>query len=244
MRFDIPTNEKLDDLLMQPLITGWAKSRGGKDVTVIHEHGHTHCVFKTPIGGQSRDRESFYWERTSIIESAYTFHQERKHYLSIFGNESLSDATLFAAGYKLLAVEMLMYRPVDKNLNSMGGGINRVQSPEEAEWFNQQKGRKFILTDHLNDHNVYDFYTCDDGVLTSCARAIHQDNFFVVDDVHTHPEYRRKGLASGILTEIAATAFRAGAHAEILIASEGGIPLYVKEQFRSISPLRVFGMTN
>ncbi|MGR7464316.1 GNAT family N-acetyltransferase [Klebsiella aerogenes] len=244
MRFDSPSNENLDDDLVQPLITGWAKSRAGKDVTVIHEHGRTHCVFKTPIGGQSRDRESFYWENTDIIESARNFHQERQHFLSIFGNENLPDTVVSAAGYKLLVREMLMYRPVRKDLNSGETSVKRISHSDEADWFNQQKGHKFILPEHLDDNDVYDFYTCDGGVLTSCARAIHQNNFFVVDDVHTHPEYRRKGLASQILTEIATTAFQAGAYAEILIASEGGIPLYLKEHFLAVAPLRVFGINN
>lgn len=244
MRFKIPSNEKLDDALVQPLITGWARSRGGKNVTVVHEQGHTHCIFKTPIGGQSRDRESFYWNDSGIVESVRHFHQDRPHYLSVFGNETLSDATLVDAGYKLLVRELLMCRPVGKNLHSATIPVKRVRNTDEADWFNQQKGHEFIQSEHLNDDNIFDFYTCHGGVLTSCARAIHQNNFFIVDDVQTHPEYRRKGLASGILAKIAATASQAGAHTEILIASEGGIPLYLKEQFHPVAQLRVFSLKN
>ncbi|MEZ2605022.1 GNAT family N-acetyltransferase [Kluyvera intermedia] len=241
---ETPSNEILNDALVQPLITGWAKSRGGKDVKVIHEHGHTHCVFKTPVGGMSRDRESFYWRGPSIVKSAHSFHQDRHHYLSIFGNDTLSDTTLAAADYKLLVREMLMCRPVGTGLCSTTVSVKRVQNADEADWFNQQKGHKFILPEHLSDNDVFDFYTCHDGLLTSYARAIHQNNFFVVDDVQTHPEYRRRGLASGILAEIAVTASRVGAHTEILIASEGGVPLYLREQFHPIAPLRVFSLKN
>ena len=49
MRFDFPSDEYLGDELVQPLITGWAKSRAGKNVTVIHEHGRTHCMFTMSI---------------------------------------------------------------------------------------------------------------------------------------------------------------------------------------------------
>jgi ribosomal protein S18 acetylase RimI-like enzyme len=244
MKCETQPNVKLDDALVQPLITGWAKSRGGKDVTVIHEHGHTHCVFKTPIGSQSRDRESFYWNAPSIVESVRNFHRERHHYLSVFGNENLSDATLTAAGYKLLVREMLMCRPVAAGLYSTAVSVKRVQGADEADWFNRQKGHKFILPEHLNNNEVFDFYTCDGGVLTSYARAIYQNHVFVVDDVQTHPEYRRKGLASGMLAEIAATASQAGAHFELLIASEGGVPLYLKEHFYPVAPLRVFSLKN
>lgn len=235
--------EAHDDALLHTLISGWAKSRGGDDVNVVHGPGHTHCVFRSPPGGLSRDRESFYWHDPEIIESARRYHQGKHHYLSILGNDALPDAALAAAGYKLLAREMLMYRPVSAADSPVKVPVKRVHNTEEANWFNQQKGRSFILPGHINDSDVYDFYTCQDGLLTSYARAIHQNNLFVVDDVQTHPDHRRKGLASAMLAEIAGAASRAGASAEILIASQGGIPLYLREQYRAMAPLRVFGLS-
>lgn len=232
--------EGVNDSLLHTFISGWAKSRAGDSVNLVHCDGHTHCVFRTPIGGQSRNRESFYWYGSEIIESAKDYHEDKHHYLSIFSNEDLSNATVTNAGYKLLVNELLMVRSNKHPSTPAKVAVRRVQDAKEADWFNQQKGRTFILEDHIKDCGVYDFYTCNAGQLTSYARAIHQDHLFIVDDVYTHPDYRRQGLASALLAEIAIAASRVGAHAQVLIASEGGIPLYLREQYVAVSQLRVF----
>lgn len=240
MIYEQLSKECLNDSLLHSLISGWAKSRAGDGVNLVHGVGHTHCVFRGAIGGQSRDRESFYWQGAELTESAIKYHEGKHHYLSIFGNEDLPDSAISAAGYKLLFNELLMLRSDKHPPTKTKVPVKRVKDAKEAAWFNQQKGRIFILQDHLSDNGVYDFYTCNAGLLTSYARAIHQDNLFIVDDVQTHPDYRRKGLASAMLAEIAVAASHAGAHAQVLIASEGGIPLYLREQYEAVSPLRVF----
>lgn len=231
----------VNDAMLQALISGWAKSRGGNDVSVMHQSGCSHCVFKLPIGVRSRDRESFYWRADGDIALARKFHKGRHHYLSVLSTNALPDALLTAAGYQFCAQELLMYRAfAGTETFATTLPVQRVQTAEQAEWYNLQRGFKVIRPEHLNDVQVYDFYTRHHAQMSSYARAIQQDDWFIVDDVLTHPDHRRKGLASALLQEIAAAAQRAGAKGIILIASQTGIPLYERENFSAVVPTRVY----
>lgn len=244
MNSQSPSASLIDDAMLQALISGWAKSRGGNDVSVTHQPGCSHCVFKLPIGVRSRDRESFYWHDGDNIASVRKFHKGKHHYLSILSTDALPEPQLTQAGYQFCLQELLMYRAIGTESYTTTIPVQRVQTAEEAEWYNRQRGFNVIRAEHLTDARMYDFYTRHHAQMSSYARAIHQDDWFIVDDVLTYPDHRRKGLASALIHTIAAAAQRAGAKGMILIASQTGIPLYEREKFSAVIPLRVYNASH
>lgn len=102
----------------------------------------------------------------------------------------------------------------------------------------------FISDFHFNDSTIVDFYIEDAGVLASCARAIRSGEYLVVDKVETHSSYRRKGLAGEILAAVNRLAVEMKVRRLILIATEMGIPLYLRNDYQHRCSLTVFSSSN
>ncbi|WP_141696543.1 GNAT family N-acetyltransferase [Pseudomonas sp. S3E12] len=232
------------DAIMQALITGWAKSRGGSHVSVTHGSGISHCIFEYPIGKRARDRETFCWGGLELVDSVTEFHQSKHHFLSVFGIDVKTHERLLMKGYDIVARETHMYKSISKNAPSPCCAVNRVLSQEEADWYNAQKGSIFIQPEHIADPDVYDFYTRERGIMTSHARAIRVGTFLVVDDVQTHPDFRRKGLASYLLATITSVAQQNQMYALTLISSDEGLPLYSRDNYEKGLSLTVYSSSH
>ncbi|KLU15824.1 MULTISPECIES: GNAT family N-acetyltransferase [Xenorhabdus] len=228
------------EAMILSLIAGWAKSRGGVDVSVLREHGAVHCLFAHAIGKIPRERESFYWNCENIADDAAKFNGNQAHFLSIFGVSNKTHESLLAANYKVIAHETHMYRYLDAEEPAVNDTVIRVRTREQADWYNDQKGTLFIKPVHLNDPDVYDFYTEYEGIMTSHARAIRSGNYLVIDDVHTRPEYQRKGLATTLLSVITSVALLEKLRALTLISSKAGVPLYLHDNYQLGPSLTVY----
>ncbi|MEQ1966505.1 GNAT family N-acetyltransferase [Xenorhabdus nematophila] len=228
------------EAMILSLISGWAKSRGDADVSVLREHGAVHCLFTHAIGKIPRERESFYWSCENIMDDASKFHGNQPHFLSVFGVSRKVHESLLSANYRVIAHETHMYRYLDTEEPAVNNTVIRVSTREQADWYNDQKGTLFIKPVHLSDPDVYDFYTEYEGIMTSHARAIRSGHYFVIDDVHTRPEYRRKGLATTLLSVITSVAILEKLRALTLISSKTGVPLYLRDNYQLGSSLTVY----
>ncbi|MDE9483925.1 GNAT family N-acetyltransferase [Xenorhabdus bovienii] len=231
------------EAMILSLIAGWAKSRGGADVAVLREQGVAHCLFTCEIGKIPRKRESFYWNCENIADDALKFHGNQPHFLSVFGVSNETHERLLSENYKVIARETYMYRYLGAEEPAVNDTVIRVSTHEQADWYNNQKGTLFTKPMHLNDPDIYDFYTEHEGIMTSHARAIRAGNCLVIDDVHTKPEYRRKGLATTLLSAITSVALLENLKALMLISSEEGVPLYLRENYQLGSSLTVYQIT-
>ncbi|MCX4164381.1 MULTISPECIES: GNAT family N-acetyltransferase [Paraburkholderia] len=79
-----------------------------------------------------------------------------------------------------------------------------------------------------------------DGDFAAAARyGVTTDGDIVIDRVATAEAYRRRGLASQLLSAIAAHARRANARNALLISSHAGEPLYRRAGFANLAPVAV-----
>lgn len=244
MTINHPINGYMNDETISSLVKGWAKSRAGEDVSIVFGSGFAHCIFKYPIGKSSRTRESFYWNCKDIIQDAKDFHGKNNHFLSVFSINEMVEKELLTAGYTFLVNETHMYRDVSRVNIQTDEIVRRVMNAEQAKWYNNQKKTNLIKNPESLDDNIYDFYIRDNNIMTAYARAIHSGQYFIIDDVHTHPEHRRKGLASYLLSAINRQALLANAKALTLISSDEGISLYLKSNFLKGQPLKVYSCQN
>ncbi|QHE97954.1 GNAT family N-acetyltransferase [Pseudomonas cannabina pv. alisalensis] len=235
-------NTDLDNI-MHGLITGWAKSRGGSGVSVEHASGISHCFFEYSIGKNARNRETFCWGTLNCIDSIIQFHKKKYHFLSVFDIDIETHKQLLLNGYKLVARETHMYKAIPDNVHSPNFSVKRVSSKEEADWYNSQKESSFIKPEHIVDPDVFDFYTRDRDIMTSSARAIRVGRFWVVDDVQTHPAFRRRGMASNLLVTITSFAQMDKTCILTLISSSEGLPLYVRDGYIKGLSLNVYSST-
>ncbi|PHM23949.1 GNAT family N-acetyltransferase [Xenorhabdus budapestensis] len=231
------------EAMILSLIAGWTKSRGGIDASVLRGQGAAHCLFTHEIGKIPRKRESFYWNCENIADNALKFHGNQPHVLSIFGVSNETHRHLLSKGYKVMARETYMYRYLDAGEPVWNDTVIQIRTREQADWYNNQKGTLFIKPIHLNNPDIYDFYTEHEGIMTSHARAIRSGNYLVIDDVHTKPEYRRRGLATILLSTITSVALLEKLKALILISSEEGVSLYLRENYQLGSSLTVYQIT-
>ncbi|MDC9594778.1 GNAT family N-acetyltransferase [Xenorhabdus sp. IM139775] len=234
----------IEEAMILSLIAGWAKSRGGTDVSVLREHGAIHCLFAQAIGKIPRERESFYWNCEDIAGNAAKFHGNHPHFLSVFGVSNKTHERLLSENYKVISRETHMYKYLDAEEPTVNDAVIRVSTREQADWYNDQKGTLFIKPIHLSDPDMYDFYTEHKGIMTSHARAIRSGNYLVIDDVHTRPEYRRKGLAMTLLSAITSVALLRQFRALTLISSKAGVPLYLRDNYQSGPSLTVYSSSN
>lgn len=232
------------DAMMHALVAGWAKSRAGDEVSMTLGPGYAHCIFTHPIGKASRNRESFYWNCDNILLTSKDFHGENPHFLSVMGVKQVVQENLLTAGYQLLTRETQMYRDVSKKNPHIHDMVRRVVTCEEAEWYNGEKKNNFITNPQSLDHHIYDLYIRQNNIMTSHARAIHRGNYFIIDDVYTHPDYRRKGLASCLLSAINHEASLVNAKTLTLISSNAGIPVYLRNNFLQGQPLTLYSSPN
>jgi GNAT superfamily N-acetyltransferase len=78
-----------------------------------------------------------------------------------------------------------------------------------------------------------------DGVTAAQGKVAVWDNYATFDQIVTEPAYRRRGLGSVVMRELAATAFQQGARTGVLVATEAGRALYTRLGWDLISTLNV-----
>lgn len=228
------------EMMRQATIEGWALSRGGDEVTLSAFHGGVHCVFVHPTGVIPRNRESWYWQSKNILSSASQFHHDKPHFLSVYDVTPQTHQELLANNYSVVGRNLHMFRSPTAGEFSATCKVKCVTSQRKADWFNRQEGEIAVRPDLLRNPQVYDFYTEQDGLLTSRARAIHRGDYMVIDRVHTRENFERQGLASSLIAEIARLARKVNAFALTLIASEAGIPLYQHHHYLSGDSLTLY----
>lgn len=226
---------------IRAFIQGWSKLRGHSGVNIQWEDHAAHCVFPNPIGSIPRKRESFFWNLQELsFEKLRSMYANEFHFLSVFGVNKTLQEQILKEGYSVLISETQMFCHLTNELRSPDTAVKIISTLEEVDWYNTQRGKIIISPNQFLDPDIYDFYTEENGILTSFARGICINEYMVIDDVQTKPEYRRLGLATSILSIIKAEAHKRKIHGLTLISSEAGSLLYSKNNFQIGMTLTVY----
>lgn len=166
------------------------------------------------------------------------------HFLSVFGVNKTLHEQILNEGYSVLTSETQMFCRLINELHSSGAAVKVISTLEQVDWYNRQRDKIVISKNQFLDRDIYDFYTEDNGILTSFARGICVNEYMVIDDVQTKPEYRRQGLATTILSTIKTEAHKRKLNGLTLISSEAGSFLYAKNNFQTEMTLTVYTVAN
>jgi GNAT superfamily N-acetyltransferase len=78
-----------------------------------------------------------------------------------------------------------------------------------------------------------------DGVIAARGQVAVWGRYATFDQIVTEPAYRRRGLGSVVMRELAAAAFQQGARTGVLVATEAGRALYTRLGWDLIDTLSV-----
>lgn len=230
---------------IRAFIQGWSKLRGHSGVSIQWEDYSAHCEFLNPIGNIQRKKESFFWNFQQLnFEKLRSMYANEFHFLSVFGVNKTLHEQILNEGYSVLTSETQMFCRLINELHSSGAAVKVISTLEQVDWYNRQRDKIVISKNQFLDRDIYDFYTEDNGILTSFARGICVNEYMVIDDVQTKPEYRRQGLATTILSTIKTEAHKRKLNGLTLISSEAGSFLYAKNNFQTEMTLTVYTVAN
>lgn len=146
--------------------------------------------------------------------------------------------------FRLLRREPLMVCRLDKVAVTPGPfPVVRVKTPTQAEAVRNAAGGRQILPQDLGvdtaDLRLYAAYDGPEAV--GWVRSIRGDESATwVSNMHVQPDYRRRGIASSLMTTMLADDKRFGAEWSVLLASNAGAQLYPTLGYKQIGLLQLF----
>lgn len=238
-------------IIANAFIKGWVRSRSGPNTTLSSLGPLKHIHFDRPLGAPPLSDEFFAFrvEPDEVVNLIQARYPNLPHWLTVLDSASEeSQASYETHGYSLRALEYLMVQPLKKPPFMDGARtvtedvpVKRVETADEAGWFNAAKGAETVSEAKLLDPSINFYYIKSDDYIVARGRSILVDGrFVVIDDVFTHPDYRRRGLATALMVQILADAQHAGAHQSVLAASQTGRQLYQKLGYQDVAPLLIF----
>lgn len=153
-----------------------------------------------------------------------------------------------ALGYRLLRREPMMVRPCSDVEAIMGPfPVDRVRDSQLAEKVNTAAGYRLILDEHLTrDDAPLRLYVARDGdQIAGWVRSVKAGPGRAwVSSMMVRPEYRRRGVARSLMTQLLADDARLGFDNSVLLASGTGAKLYQSVGYRQIGLLQLFSPAN
>jgi len=149
-----------------------------------------------------------------------------------------------AQHFRLLRREPLMVRSLDGVDVAPGPfPVVRIETPAQAEAVRQGAGGRQILPRDLGveDANLRLYAAFDGPVAVGWVRSIRgPERTTWVSNMHVQPDYRRRGIASSLMTAMLVDDRRHGAEWSVLLASNAGAQLYPILGYRQIGLLQLF----
>lgn len=132
-------------------------------------------------------------------------------------------------GYKNIEwIEPLMLRPLlSYSCTEPKFDVHRVSSQSELDCYNSVQHSP-ASAEEAKDPWIWNYYIEVDGKPVCDGKAIRSYSGTAVNIMRlgTHPDYRRRGLATALMERIHSDAFAEGVQRCVLRASEMGAPLY------------------
>lgn len=159
-----------------------------------------------------------------------------------------TDPTKTAAEYSPLGyttsrgepVETIMVRPtaaaaIERHVYT----VERASDDRGRRLYNStvdaDDGHGRMTEPELADPFIGYYFVEEVGICVCSARALHLPGDSVaVEPLLTHPNHRRRGLATSVMEAIASESLRHGASTLVVDASQGGIPLYLALGFKVV----------
>jgi len=118
--------------------------------------------------------------------------------------------------------------------------VNKANTINEFEWINSERNSDYLDFDNFNENDISIYYIRNKYNLLAWARLIHVNRTFIIDDVATVPEFRRKGLSELLIKTVISEAFMRKGDRIVLASTGVGRYLYEKVGFKVIFDMSVY----
>ncbi|NOK61845.1 MAG: hypothetical protein GFH27_549281n34 [Chloroflexi bacterium AL-W] len=234
----------IDDFLAM-----WCNARSHAQPS-IHQIGairHVHFAKPPATGKQTRFDEFFlsHFERPDeVVALVQRTIGTTPHWLTVFSSNPIVLKNTYASfGYTSRADEYLMQLPSltpTEASEQPAGPVQRIHSTQEAEWLNTQAGTTVAEPTRVNDPTIgYYYIKLDEQLAAYGLVSMVANGLAGLDRIHTAPAYRRRGLASALLTAMHYDAAQQGSATSILISTPEGRPLYQRFGYQDVSYVTV-----
>lgn len=160
-------------------------------------------------------------------------------------------------GYRLNATEPLMVHSLDHIPTfDQPATIERVTTKEQMEWINKVARSRQVLPEHLPAEQsdqaflqmpIRQYIALIDGELIGRVASIPVNTdggpAAWVSNMYVMPEYRRRGIARSLLSQMLQDDHAAGESASILLSSHTGAMLYPVVGYEQIGTLYIYTPT-
>ncbi len=196
-----------------------------------------------------------YWETDAFMAigvepneviAAVQAYQPGPHLLGVYTLEPESVIAMYTLlGYKTVPTEP-MEVVMAKSLKSLkllplSYPVRRVETLADVDLFNAELGHERMHPDHLQDPMLSYYYVPLDGKAVCQGRTFSPSSAAIhVAGLFTHPDYRRRGLATALMNRIHADAADAGAFDSVLVAMPMGISLYKRLGYEVLTYVHKF----
>ncbi|KDM91628.1 GNAT family N-acetyltransferase [Photobacterium galatheae] len=232
---------------IERFVMGWSNSRRIGPVKLNQRQEGLLCSFSQPIGSTKRSHEMFIWDWASFSpEKLISEMGSKLHFVSVFDANEAAKQKLASVGYqhltneKLMRLDLTRLQSVNDQSVNHSSDIEIAVQPAQIDWFNQQRQQNIIQHEQFKADQVQVYFIRKENVLASWARAIQVGQTVIIDDVQTHPEFRRQGLSKQIMRLIFRDAQQNACDQVLLAASELGQRLYSHLGFEVLSEIQVF----
>lgn len=145
-------------------------------------------------------------------------------------------------GYRLLRREPFMVKAVVDSDASADPRVVRVLTPGQMEALNRATGRRAMRPELLRDDApLRQYMAFEDGEPVGWVRSVQTSPTAAwVAGMYVRPEFRRRGLATALLSTMLADDRRFGVEHSVLLASNAGSKLYPTLGYDQIGLLQLF----
>jgi GNAT superfamily N-acetyltransferase len=185
-------------------------------------------------------------EPSTLDATARQYAQARYRICAILPNGE-SDEELRAAykalGYRLMTTEAFMVHDL-KRIPKVDAPVEvvRVTTRELADALAKTAGRRQILPEHLEMEPapMRQYVAMAGGKIVGWVGSVSTSGCAWCTNMFVAPEYRRRGIAKALMTKMLQDDRRAGAQANVLLASHAGAKLYPVVGYKQIGTLFMF----
>jgi GNAT superfamily N-acetyltransferase len=148
-----------------------------------------------------------------------------------------------AMNYRLVTTEAFMVQDLKRIPKAPAPvKIERVTTVEQAQTLAKAAGKRQILPEFLTmkPEPMRQYVAQDGDSIVGWVRSVVTTGCGWCTNMYVMPEYRRRGIARALMTRMLQDDRRAGAQANVLLASHTGAKLYPLVGYRQIGELLMF----
>lgn len=235
--------------IMEDFLAMWCNARSHAQPSIHQIESLRHVRFAKPpaTGEQTRFDEFFLLDSErpdEVVDLVQHSIGTIPHWLTIFSSDPEVLKNKYTSfGYTSRADKYLMRLPSltpNKASEQPVGLAQRVRSAQEAEWLNTAANTTVADPTRVQDSAIgYYYIQLDEQLAAYGLVSMLANGLAGLDRIHTAPAYRRRGLASMLLTTMHYAAAQEGCTTSILISTPVGRPLYQRFDYQDVSQVIV-----